>query len=148
MFTAPAQPSIRHNATLSSTVPCVVTNDKNMGLTTILNDKEISDYVFFMDSGSAPGQDGFTGTKSNIIAIHYLLETYGEMSGQCINKGKNNLYLGKHVTSHRAKLLVEDSDFHIGVFPFTYLGVPLFRGTPRKHALRAIADKINAKFLT
>ena len=42
-------------------VPCVVTNDENLGLTVIPNDKEICDTLFSMDSGIALGPDGFTG---------------------------------------------------------------------------------------
>ncbi|KAK2661722.1 hypothetical protein Ddye_000296 [Dipteronia dyeriana] len=87
----------------------------------------------------------YRGTKATIITIHRLLEIYGEMLGQCINKEKSNLYLGKHVNPSRAKILVNCSGFHFGAFPFNYLGVPLFRGALRKQAL-CVVDKIKAKF--
>ncbi|KAK2665839.1 hypothetical protein Ddye_004413 [Dipteronia dyeriana] len=34
----------------------------------------------------------------------------------------------------------------IGRLPFSYLGVPLFRGKPKKSVLQSIADKIMSKF--
>ncbi|KAL8488057.1 hypothetical protein ACS0TY_024365 [Phlomoides rotata] len=33
-----------------------------------------------------------------------------------------------------------------GALPFTYLGVPIFRGAPRTYHLAAMADSIVAKF--
>jgi len=35
--------------------------------------------------------------------------------------------------------------FKIGALPFTYLGVPIFKGKPKKSHLQPIADKVKMK---
>lgn len=39
------------------------------------------------------------------------------------------------------------SRFLAGSLPFTYLGVPIFRGCPRATHLQSLADKVRAKLL-
>ncbi|KAI9198086.1 hypothetical protein LWI28_009807 [Acer negundo] len=60
------------------------------------------------------------GTQKNLKHIMGAFRDYGDISSQLVN--------------------------WIGQLPFSYLGVPLFRGKPRKAVLRPIADKILSKF--
>lgn len=60
---------------------------------------------------------------------------------------KSDVFLGKTVTSIRANDIVQKLSMRRGQLPFRYLGVPLFRGTPKCKHLQEIAIKTIANFL-
>lgn len=83
-------------------------------------------------------------SKQNLLNLMNLFRAYGEASGQLISADKCRFYTGTS-QSRRLGLLADILGFHSGQLPFTYLGVPIFRGRPRKSHLQPIADRIKAK---
>lgn len=55
-------------------------------------------------------------------------------------KEKSFFYLWKNA-SKRQRILADSLGFAEGSFPFTYLGVPIFKGCPRRQHLQVLADK-------
>lgn len=73
-----------------------------------------------------------------------FLAAYGSVSGQMISKDKSKFDLGK-ASVHRVDQVRTILGFQEGCLPFTYLGVPIFRGKPRQIHLQLIADKVKSK---
>lgn len=84
------------------------------------------------------------GSSSNLHSLMQFMEEYACNSGQEINKAKSLLFLGKHALprQHSIHRLLGIS---VGSLPFTYLGVPIFRGRPKSDYFMSIADKIRSK---
>ena len=61
-----------------------------------------------------------------------------------MNKDKSIFYLGNSY-SHRRMQVKRILGFKLGTVPFTYLGVPIFKGKPRRVHLQAIADKAKSR---
>ncbi|KAF1862973.1 hypothetical protein Lal_00018817 [Lupinus albus] len=70
------------------------------------------------------------GIKSNLVALNSLIKDYAEASAR------------------RTATLTGILGFSAGSSPFNYLGVPLFRGKPKRLHLQPIADRILAKLAT
>ncbi|KAK9275492.1 hypothetical protein L1049_022759 [Liquidambar formosana] len=73
-----------------------------------------------------------------------LLDKYGLNSGQIVNRAKSKVLLGK-AALHRSQQILVATGMQSESFPFTYLGVPLFKGKPKRKFLQPIADKIRSK---
>lgn len=84
------------------------------------------------------------GTLSNIRNIMDLFDDYGVYSGQLVNAAKSKFYSGSLPLS-RISVIASITGFSHGCLPFTYLGIPLFKGKPRTLHLRPIYDKIKVK---
>lgn len=84
------------------------------------------------------------GTLSNARKLMHIFALYGEASGQVINTQKSKFYSGS-LTGRRLANISNILGFAAGRLPFTYLGVPIFKGKPKKSHLQPIADKIKAK---
>ncbi|CAL0327859.1 unnamed protein product [Lupinus luteus] len=84
------------------------------------------------------------GVKREIRALNNLISSYGDASGQHINQTKCKFY---STSSNHRKIANLSSwlGFNAGSLPFTYLGVPLFRGKPKSIHLQPIADRIVLK---
>ncbi|XP_019432511.1 PREDICTED: uncharacterized protein LOC109339510 [Lupinus angustifolius] len=76
------------------------------------------------------------GTKRNLNCLKKLVMDYAMASGQQINVSKSKFYTS--ITNHRRTTL----GFVQGTLPFIYLGIPLFKGKPKKLHLQPIADRI------
>lgn len=87
------------------------------------------------------------GTKRNLECLMSLFKRYSEASGQHVSCEKSKVYSGG-IPHNRLQNIIDIVGFGIGHLPFMYLGVPLFRGKPRKVFLQPIADKIKAKLAT
>ncbi|KAL8542630.1 hypothetical protein ACS0TY_003492 [Phlomoides rotata] len=85
-------------------------------------------------------------TYSNIRQLHHILSSYGGLSGHLYNPSKSKVYFGSAVTRHVKAGMLRSTGISEGALPFTYLGVPIFRGAPRTCHLAAMADSIIAKF--
>ncbi|XP_019451747.1 PREDICTED: uncharacterized protein LOC109353840 [Lupinus angustifolius] len=87
------------------------------------------------------------GNKRNLMALKKLVIDYAQASGQHISISKCRFY---STTASPRKILALSSTlgFSHGRLPFNYLGVPLFKGKPRKIHLQAIADRIILKLAT
>ncbi|KAK2646289.1 hypothetical protein Ddye_021484 [Dipteronia dyeriana] len=88
----------------------------------------------------------FRGTVRNLKNIMNAFEVYGNISGQLVNWGKSSIYFGSSVSLSRIGKLQSLVGMQIGRLLFSYLGVQLFLGKPKKSVLQPIADKILSKF--
>ncbi|XP_019431188.1 PREDICTED: uncharacterized protein LOC109338411 [Lupinus angustifolius] len=87
------------------------------------------------------------GIKREILALKHLLSDYGEASGQLTNPAKCRFYSGK-ISARKVASLNDALGFSAGCIPFNYLGVPIFKGKPRKIHLQSVADRILGKLAT
>ena len=86
------------------------------------------------------------GTAKNLRNVMHTLSVYGSISSQLVNWSKSSIFFGTSVSSTRICSLQSLVGIQIGRFPFSYLGVPLFRGKARKSILMPITNKILSKF--
>lgn len=84
-------------------------------------------------------------SKKSILNLIKFFKDYKEVSGQAISLEKSKFYVGSSTTHSRIKSIADMLGFKSGCLPFTYLGVPIFKGKPRKVHLLPIADKIKNK---
>ncbi|KAF1877242.1 hypothetical protein Lal_00012013 [Lupinus albus] len=87
------------------------------------------------------------GLKTNLLALKSLILEYAQASGQHVNLAKCKFYTGC-ASVRRVSNLSAILGFSANSLPFTYLGVPLFKGKPRRLHLQPIADRIIAKLAT
>jgi hypothetical protein len=69
---------------------------------------------------------------------------YGQSSGQFVNPQKSSIFAGS-IPHSRLAIIANSLGFQIGTLPFTYLGVPIFKGKPKKCHLQPLADKVKLK---
>ncbi|KAK0599478.1 hypothetical protein LWI29_005680 [Acer saccharum] len=86
------------------------------------------------------------GTTNNLRNVMKAFCVYGNISGQLVNWSKSSIFFRSSVSPTQISSLQSLVRMQIGHFLFSYLGVPLFRGKPRKSILMPIADKIVSKF--
>ncbi|MCH87787.1 RNA-directed DNA polymerase (Reverse transcriptase) [Trifolium medium] len=67
------------------------------------------------------------GKISSLEALRDLFSTYAHASGQSISAEKSTIHAGS-IPSPRLSQLVNYLGFKVGTLPFTYLGVPIFKG--------------------
>jgi hypothetical protein len=84
------------------------------------------------------------GNLSGLRALKDLFDSYASESGQVINNSKSTIFSGS-ITPGRLDLIVQLLNFNLGSLPFSYLGVPMFKGKPKAIHLQPIADKIRLK---
>jgi hypothetical protein len=83
-------------------------------------------------------------TSSNIQVLSSLFQRYAEASGQHVNPNKSFIFAGS-VAHSRLNSIADSLGFNVGSLPFDYLGVPIFKGKPKKIHLQPIADKVKSK---
>ncbi|KAK3221689.1 hypothetical protein Dsin_008714 [Dipteronia sinensis] len=86
------------------------------------------------------------GTVRNLRRVVHAFRVYGSISGQLVNWSKSSIFFGSSVSPARISSFQFLVGMQIGRLPFSYLGVPICRGKPRKSVLMPIADKILSKF--
>jgi len=84
------------------------------------------------------------GKLSSIEALMQLFSSYALASGQIINPAKATVFFGS-ISNVRIDHITELIGFNKGSLPFTYLGVPIFKGKQKKSHLQHIADRIKSK---
>jgi len=84
------------------------------------------------------------GKLYSIKAFMDLFNSYALASGQVINPSKSTVYYGS-ISNTRLEQITNLIGFNKGSLPFSYLGVPIFKGKPKKSHLQPIADKIKSK---
>jgi len=84
------------------------------------------------------------GRLTSIQALMQLFSSYALASGQVINPSKSTVYYGS-ISTARINTVSYMIGFNKGSLTFNYLGVPIFKGKPKKSHLIPIADKIKAK---
>ncbi|KAL8485254.1 hypothetical protein ACS0TY_027528 [Phlomoides rotata] len=87
-----------------------------------------------------------TASRANTRCLKLIMDRYADFSGQVFNPAKSKVYFGRHVPPHNRRYIQASLGIGIGDLPFTYLGVPLFRGAPKSMHLRGICDRILTKF--
>ena len=84
------------------------------------------------------------GKRSCMEALVYLFTKYAQESGQMVNPNKSTVFAGS-ISATRMSQLIKIFGFKHGTLPFTYLGVPIFKGKPKVRHLQPIVNKIRAK---
>ena len=84
------------------------------------------------------------GNSESIKSISDLLKRYSLASGQHVNLAKSIIYIGA-MTNQRQQSIANILGFCIGVLPFIYLGVPMFKGKPKAIHFQHIADRVRVK---
>ncbi|XP_058776768.1 uncharacterized protein LOC131651114 [Vicia villosa] len=77
----------------------------------------------------------------SIKTLISTFQAYAAVSGQVVNCDKSFIF-GGAMSSSKLNIMADLSGFKIGSQPFSYLGVPIFKGKPRAVFLQPIADKI------
>ena len=82
---------------------------------------------------------------SNLKTIKFAFDLYGQLAGQVLSIEKSKIYWGKGVSAVMKRRYNSIWPLKHGSTPFTYLGVPIFKGKPKKAHLLPLSDKIKAK---
>ncbi|KAL8474714.1 hypothetical protein ACS0TY_031235 [Phlomoides rotata] len=85
-------------------------------------------------------------TVGNIRCLQGIFSAYGSLSGQVYNPAKSTVYFGTAVTRRVHRCMLRTTGISQGSLPFSYLGVPIFKGAPRTCHLATLADSIISKF--
>ncbi|KAL8486523.1 hypothetical protein ACS0TY_023277 [Phlomoides rotata] len=85
-------------------------------------------------------------SRRNTRCLKRILDCYASLSGQVFNLDKSKAYFGKHVSVQNRGYFQNTLTIGSAALPFTYLGVPIFRGAPKACHLRGTADRIISKF--
>ncbi|XP_024636247.1 uncharacterized protein [Medicago truncatula] len=84
------------------------------------------------------------GKHSCLIALKELFQRYALASGQMISASKSIIFSGS-IPHARLSQIANFIGFKIGQLPFTYLGVPIFKGKPKVVYFQPVADKVRLK---
>ncbi|KAF1880119.1 hypothetical protein Lal_00022248 [Lupinus albus] len=84
------------------------------------------------------------GIKRNLDHLKSLLSDYAQASGQHINLQKSKFYTC-NASPRKVVTLCFILGFNAGHLPFNYLGIPLFKGKPKRVHLQPIADRLLQK---
>lgn len=82
------------------------------------------------------------GKISSVQTLMQLFTSYALASGEVINPSKSTVFYGS-ISTARINQITELIGFNKGTLPFVYLGVPIFKGKPKRSHLQPIADNIN-----
>ncbi|KAK9911453.1 hypothetical protein M0R45_035362 [Rubus argutus] len=142
---------VRQGDPLSPILFCLAEEVLSRGLTNLVSQGKLTpmasprsatppSHVLFADDVMVFMQ----GSTRGIKYLMKFLKEYASNSGQVINRVKSSVYLGRHARS-RETVIQHLLGIREGVLPFTYLGVPIFKGRPKSNFFRAIADKVRCK---
>lgn len=84
------------------------------------------------------------GSQKKLETLMELFHRYGETFGQIINPAKSTFNSGS-VSANRQASIDEILGFQIGMLPFTYLGIHVFKGKPNTVHIQPIAERIKSK---
>ncbi|XP_062020822.1 uncharacterized protein LOC133737235 [Rosa rugosa] len=143
---------VRQGDPLSPLLFCIAEEALSRGLSSLFDARKIKPismprsclitHVLYDD-------DLFIFCRGDIFSLHRLqlfLDEYGAASGQIVNKEKSTFYTGDNY-SHWRRVIKRLLGFKLGTTPLTYLGVPIFKGKPRRIHLQAIADKAKSRLV-
>ncbi|XP_022870779.1 uncharacterized protein LOC111390020 [Olea europaea var. sylvestris] len=82
------------------------------------------------------------GQKQSIRRVLDCLEQYEGVSGQLVNRDKCGIILSRWAYTSQIRRLEIVTGFRYQQQPFTYLGVPLFKGTKRSFLYDDLIQKI------
>ncbi|XP_019455087.1 PREDICTED: uncharacterized protein LOC109356210 [Lupinus angustifolius] len=139
---------VRQGDPLSPILFCLTEEVLSRGITKLVMDNKLSTIIGPKNLHS-PSHVLFAddilifckGTKRNLTCLKKLVMDYAMASGQQINVSKSRFYTS--ITNHiRIASNSTTLGFVQGNLPFIYLGIPLFKGKPKKLHLQPIADRI------
>lgn len=87
------------------------------------------------------------GTKQSLQALMHLFNECSQASGQHLSLSKCKFYLGT-ISARKSAYIYEILGFSAAALPFTYIGIPLFKGRPKKIHLQHIVDRFLNKLAT
>ncbi|XP_042038361.1 uncharacterized protein LOC121784262 [Salvia splendens] len=79
--------------------------------------------------------------REAVERLTHCLDHYSAVSGQMVNRGKSHFFLLPRFESW-ADTVAEVGGFQMGSFPFTYLGVPIYKGNLKADFLLDIRQKM------
>ncbi|XP_042006110.1 uncharacterized protein LOC121754885 [Salvia splendens] len=79
--------------------------------------------------------------REAVERLAHCLDHYSAVSGQMVNRGKSHFFLHPRFESW-ADTVAEVGGFQMGSFPFTYLGVPIYKGNLKADYLLDIRQKM------
>lgn len=79
--------------------------------------------------------------KSNLQCLKILFARYVSYSEQCVSPAKSTIFYGVMLQS-RKNDLAHFNGFSLDSMNFMYLGIPIFRGKPKRIHFQYIFDKI------
>ncbi|GAA0156695.1 hypothetical protein LIER_14125 [Lithospermum erythrorhizon] len=85
------------------------------------------------------------GSKDSISKLMPFLDHYQLVSGQVVNKEKNSCILSEKTTPARASIVLKATEFRRGALPFTYLGIPIYKGKRQVFLFDALIEKIRER---
>ncbi|XP_058742495.1 uncharacterized protein LOC131614988 [Vicia villosa] len=85
-----------------------------------------------------------TGRKKNLQHLKEIFISYAIYSGQHVSAGKSTIFCGA-MSQDMMQVLAQSIGFSTGSLPFMYLGIPIFKGRPKKIHFQSLVDKIKNK---
>lgn len=97
--------------------------------------------------GTLYADDVFIFSRGDVHSLKNLmvfLKSYGKASGQNISLEKSSFFCGRYAAS-RKSIIQSILGCNEGDFPFTYLGVPIFKGQPKRCHFQGLMDRVKSK---
>ncbi|XP_019433239.1 PREDICTED: uncharacterized protein LOC109340119 [Lupinus angustifolius] len=145
---------VRQGDLLSPLLFCLAEDVLSRGILKLVNEKKISTiagpYRMHSPSHVLYANDILIfckGIKTEMPCLKKLVLDYAQVSSQQINTQKCKFYV-INANARKIDSISSLLGFVRGSLSFNYLGVPLFKGKPRRYHLQPIADKILAKLAT
>ncbi|GAA0160574.1 reverse transcriptase [Lithospermum erythrorhizon] len=86
-----------------------------------------------------------SGTKSALSKVIDFLDHYQLVSGQMINREKSSWIISNKATPTRCSIVQKVTGFRKGAMPFTYLGIPIYKGKKQIFLFDGLIEKIREK---
>lgn len=133
---------VRQGDPLSPILFCIAEDFLSRGLAKLFSEKKIST-ITTPRNCSAPSHvlfsdDIFVFCRADARSLNNLntfLGHYAAASGQIVNCNKSSFFLGSR-SQHRKDAVASILNFSEGSLPFNYLGIPIFKGKPKREFLQ------------
>ncbi|CAJ2663194.1 unnamed protein product [Trifolium pratense] len=142
---------VRQGDPLSPLLFCLAEEVLSRGLTKLVNDGHLK-LIKGTRSSHIPSHILYAndvmlfckGTSVNINVLTEFFAKYAQISGQYVNPLKSTIFAGS-MSQSRVNNIAYSLGFSIGLLPFIYLGVPIFKGKAKTCHFAPIFDKIKLK---
>ncbi|KAK9943242.1 hypothetical protein M0R45_008856 [Rubus argutus] len=142
---------VRQGDPLSPLLFCLAEEVLSRGLSLLVNNSKLK-RIAALRTTSPPTHVLFAddvmvfiqGNARYLRVLMRFMEEYACNSSQEVNKDKSFLFLGKFTVpwQHNIQSIL---GIKVGTLPFTYLGVPIFRGRPKSVYFLTIIDNVRSK---
>lgn len=145
---------VRQGDPLSPLLFCLAEEVSSMGINKLVEDgkiklisgsrnTQIPSHCFYADDIMIYCRENL----ESLQALQNLFTRYANCAGQVISARKSTIFAGG-ITQGRMQHIIDLLGFEVGTLPFTYLGVPIFKGRPKVSYLQPIADRVKEKLAT